>query len=188
MIFGSTPAQRVPFQRPPQASFYTPRVPQSAFYSHFQPFATFNRLAALPAYVNAESRADMQPGVSRLERRPAGVRQAMPTVVAPPVATPMLPAGPGPGPANEPTVNGFGGGFGHTPFGSAGEGGSPYSAAGSPYRIMRSGMFPGVRTNVSDPRYGVYNAARQIRAMTPYAYPNANVPAGNYAAGGPVGA
>jgi hypothetical protein len=129
------------------------------------------------------NRADMQPGVSRIEAQHM-TRQQMPAVVAPPAQLPMGPTGPGPSPGgNNVPVSGFGNAFGYAGFGSTGgvRGDGNGSSAASPYRVMRSGMFPGIQPNVSDPRYGVYSAASHIRAQTPGAYPGANVPGGQWA-------
>lgn len=193
MIFGQAPDQRIPFQRPPEASYYTPRIPSTAFYSHIHPFMkVYPQMAALQTHVNAGSRADMSPGVNRVEDpRRTGVRQAMPVVIAPPPPTPVEPGGPGPAPMmpnGGAPVSGFGNAFGHLAFGAGANGnsngnGHPMSAGGSPYRIMRSGMFPGVRANVSNPRHGAYSVGSQIRSQMPTGYPGVSVPGGGYAGG-----
>lgn len=195
MIFGApmTPQDRIPFQRPPEASFYTPRIPESAFYSHLHPFMNvMGPMAAMQTRIpGMAARANMAPGVRRLENAqppvPAGpLKQVPAAVVAPPPATPMDQVGPGPTPggpgAPDAPVHGFGyAGFGST--GGVGGSNALTSAGGSPYRVMRSGMYPGVMANVSNVRHGVYGASTQIRAQTPAPYPGANVSAGNYAGG-----
>lgn len=164
MIFGTTPDQRVPFTRPPEAGFYTPRLPAASFYSHLRPFSN-----VLPSMAAQQSRipspqADMRPGIVQVERpQQSGVRRSLPAVAM----QPMLPEGPGPAPGMN--------GFGRSGFGSS----AAFGGGGSPYHVMRSGMFPGVRANMSNVRVGVSSAGGLVRRMTPSAY-GANDPAGGY--------
>jgi len=62
MIFGQP--QRVPFQHPSAAGYYTPEMPNVRFYSNIQPFAkVFPRMSAVRAQI-PPPQADMSPGVA----------------------------------------------------------------------------------------------------------------------------
>jgi len=121
MIFGQAPQyQRLPFTRPADASFYTPRLPATAFYSTFQPFRN-----VLPAMAAFQTRIPSPPS----HMAPGSIRWPQPgQVVAAMTPGPGMPAPGG--------MAGFGG-FGN-PFMRAGGGGFPgIMASGA---NMRSGV------------------------------------------------
>jgi hypothetical protein len=62
-----------------------------------------------------------------------------------------------------------GGGFGRSGFG--------HSGGVDPYRVMRSGMFPGIQASGNQMRRGVTGAGGTIRALMPGGFPNAMNPA-----------
>jgi hypothetical protein len=172
MIFGSPQSNRLPFHRPKQAGFYTPRIPESAFYSHIHPFMqTFPPMQAFAAQI-PNLPTHMQPGVIRMQRRgpvpesDAGVTRALPMS---PSRSGMIP-GQVPGYTAPAPTAGFGRGFGA----------SGGVQAPSPYRTMRSGMLPGVASSGSNVRAGVINAGAMMRRLSPSGFPGANVPAGTY--------
>lgn len=134
MIFGQAPQyQRLPFSRPAAAGFYTPRVPQTAFYSTFQPFR--NVLPAMAAFATRipNMPETMRPGVIRA---PGQVVAAMT-----------------PGP--EPAMSGFGqtwnplvamrqGGFNPGIMSSGGNIRSGITGAGGFIRSLSPAGYPGV--------------------------------------------
>jgi hypothetical protein len=68
-----------------------------------------------------------------------------------------------------PAAPGMSGGFGRGGFGSSG--------GVDPYRVMRSGMFPGIQASGSQMRRGVTGAGGTVRALMPAGFPNALNPA-----------
>lgn len=175
-LVGQNPANRVPFSRPPEASYYTPRIPKTAFYGNFHPFhKVMGPMAAIQTNVG-----NPRPGINRIESQRMA-SQAMPAVVAPPAQLPMPGQSVGPGPGGGEGMSGFGHGFGYAGFGSTGGvNGGGINGGVSPYRVMRSGMFPGVHANGGNVRHGVHNVGAQIRSQTPGAFPDANTPAGGW--------
>lgn len=132
MILGQTQGDRVPFQRP-QGGGYRPQRPNTAFFSHLQPFS-----AGMPPMMAVVSRAGGGRGGD---------------VVA----------------SSQPSAPGMSGGFGRGGFGSSG--------GVDPYRVMRSGMFPGIQASGNQMRRGVTGAGGVVRALMPAGYPNVANPA-----------
>ena len=146
--FGATPGQRVPFQRPAGAGFYTPRTPSAAFQTHINPFtAMLNPMASVSARLG--------PQPSRFQPAGMGPSQTAPLITQMPQPTPMS----------------YRPGF---------QGARGFGSAMSPYRALRTGMFPGVMSSGSNIRAGVNTAGQLIRQLSPASYPQANVPAGGY--------
>jgi len=152
MILGQTVPQndRIPFQRPAAAGFYTPGIPQTRYNSNIQPFPRiFNPLvAANPRGINYP--AGMAPG--RI------IREGLSAPVAPDGAAPTAQVQ-----ASSPNAKA-----------------RSIARAISPYQVMKSGMIPGVYAGGRNGiRQGVTSAADLIRRMTPGQYKN-NTPAGNW--------
>jgi hypothetical protein len=184
----SPTAFRTPFKRPAQAGNYTPQLPATAFYSHFNPFRkVMERMASYRSPNLPNMPAAMSPGVTSA---PPGSNGPAPTFPA------GIPADTAPAPQ---TVNGFGRGFGY--FGAdAGpvaavpgpsapvaamaamnkrSRGMPY-ASPFPYRTIRTGLYPDVRSTSSGVHAGVYGVGQTVRGLLPAAYPNVGRPAGDY--------
>jgi hypothetical protein len=164
MYFGQPVPEstRIPFRRPAEASYYTPRLPRTRFMSHINPFMNvLNPLAAFQAHL---PRMDplMQPGAVRVGPRARGVYQAE-------QQQQLQPTLPTPGPIT-------GGFFGAGPM-VDGRSGSP-----DPYRVMRTGAWPSIRAGGQNLRTGVVGAGNFIRSQTPNAFV-ANTPAGTYRVG-----
>ena len=167
----------MPFRRPAEAAYYTPQLPRTRYYTHLYPF--MNVMSPMPSFMPRipGAQSDMQPGVVRkFDPQATAIRQQLPAVVSTPRANaaPMMPATFLPpvqtqmpnAPRMAPTAGFFG-------------------AAGSPYNVMRSGAWPGIRSNGGNIRQGYAGAAALIRRVTPGAYTQANVPGGGYAPGSP---
>lgn len=123
----------------PPSGFYTPRMPQTSFYSHMRPFA------------------NMPPQMARQWRTPIPNNEQMVPTRPQPVALPAPPA----------AAKMAGAMFGH-------------GAAGlSPYKVMRTGLIPGIRASgAGGMRVGVTSAAQLIKRVTPGGYTGVNVPGG----------
>ena len=106
MIFGIAPQfERLPFQRPAAAGYYTPQLPQTAFFTHLRPFATMAPVQAFAPNVPGMP-TNMAPGIVRFQRMPSGSPEASPDMDLPKAApVPGVPTG----------MEGFRGarGFGH---------------------------------------------------------------------------
>jgi hypothetical protein len=122
-------------------------LPSPRFFSrNIQPFpAVMPPMRSYPAYH---------------PRNPALGPQPLPQIAPPtPPATAMAPAA-GPTPA------GTNGSFGGSGFGSSG--GVRAHSHVDPYRVMRSGMIPGVSANGSNIRAGYMNAGDRVDASMPF--------------------
>lgn len=139
MILGAT---RTPFSTPAAAiPGFQPKLPNTGFYSHFHPFTLVTH-----AMVSA-------PGMYRPPLVPHMGPTPLPDVPMPAPAAPTAPALPKPG-----GVSGFG-------FGSTGGVGHQHV---SPYRTMRSGMFPGIMPNAANIRAGIRNASDRVHRSFPF--------------------
>ncbi len=182
---GSPTAYRTPFRRPAQAGSYTPQLPATAFYSHFNPFAkVMERIASYrsPNFPNLP--AAMAPGVVSAPPGSAGPAPTYPE---------GIPADTAPAPQ---TVNGYFGYFGAdngapamipTPSAPAAAMAAmngrvrrmPYSAP-FPYRTIRTGMMPDVRSTSAGVHAGIYGAGRTVQSLSPASYPYAARTVGGY--------
>jgi hypothetical protein len=119
--------------------------------------------------------AQMQPGAAR--PRWGLMRQAvgeMPGASAEPAAAAAVATPSAPMPAAT-------SGFGATMFGITGQGGRGHHGHMhvSPYREMRTGAWPGIRSSARNIRGGAYNAGMMIKRLLPFQYPGGR-PAGGY--------
>jgi hypothetical protein len=171
MILGQPVAQggRVPFQRPRYgAAGYIPRMIKPAFQTHLHPLQHVlpAMRGMIPRLPTAGATAQMAPGAPR--HRPGVVAQEGGgcTNCPPAVATPA-PAAPTPAATA---------GFGFTALGRVAGG-----RGINPYRVLRTGGWPGIASNGANVRAG-RDAGAFIRRMMPAGFPNVAVPAGSYAA------
>jgi hypothetical protein len=141
--FGIPQSDRLPFSRPPGAGFYTPRLPQTGFLSHINPF--MNVMMPLTALA------------PRLPRTPARME---PTGIGPGAQPPIVMQSPTPPPAAMGPMAGFGASF------------SGRGRGLDPYAVIRSGMIPGVfSTSGRNAMRPVQVAAGEIQQLIPYPKP-----------------
>ena len=152
--FGIPQSVRLPFSRPQGAGFYTPRLPQTGFLSHINPF--MNVMMPLTALA------------PRLPRTPA---QMEPTGIGPGSQPPLMTESPTPPPAAMGPMAGFGASFGR---GGMGRGGL------TPYAVIRTGMIPGIQSSGRNIMQALRTAPGSIQQLTPGSYAGQNRPAGNY--------
>lgn len=158
----------MPYARPSEAGFYTPPMPSTRYKTHLNPFwrvlpALQVQTPRLPKFPEAMRPGNLGPGSA-----PAGaIRQALPEV---PGVT--VPAGAGPVSTPTPTA----------PAAMSNKAAAMLrmrSGGMDPYRVMRSGNFPGIQSNGVGLRRGITSTGGVIKRLMPASYPG-NVPAGSY--------
>ena len=159
MLFGQSTDPRISMTRPPQAmANFRPGLPRTGWYSHLHPFQqVMLPMAAAQAYY------PQLPG--SMGPNPAAAPAPLPAPAA--AAAAASAPNPAAGPAN--------GGF----FGAAFGGGGM-----SPYRVMRTGMFPSARATAMGVRNPALQAGQIVRQATPSGYATANMPGGTIVTSG----